>query len=75
MPGRRNYEAAVRRAVDEIETLTGNCVLMYITRPGDGEAPRYVFVDRTCFGGREALDYAQGLLEDVKERMVSPDVA
>lgn len=63
MPGRKNYENAVRALCAEVEAATGQSPLEYISRPGGGEPPRYVFLMRTCLGGREALEYAQGLAE------------
>lgn len=63
MPGRRNYEKAVRRACAEIKQLTGDSPLEYISRPGGGEPPRYVFLTKTCLGGPEALHYVEGLVE------------
>lgn len=71
MPGRRNYETAVRRALDEYRERTGQVILEYISRPGAGEAPRYVFQARTCLGGPEALSYVEGLLEALDEEEVS----
>lgn len=62
MPGRRNYEAAVRQAVKLYEEKTGTDLLQYISRPGGGEPPRYEFLWKTCLGGREALNYVQTLL-------------
>lgn len=67
MPGRRNYEAAVRRAVELYEEKTGTGLLQYISRPGGGEPPKYVFLWKTCLGGREALDYVQTLLTGLEE--------
>ena len=69
MPGRRNYEAAVRAAVKLYEERTGTDLLQYISRPGGGDAPQYVFLWKTCLGGREALDYVQTLLSALGEEV------
>lgn len=66
MPGRKDYESAVRRAVDLYEEKTGTDVLQYIERTGLGEPPKYVFLWKTCLGGPEALRYVEGLLEGLE---------
>lgn len=58
---RTNYEKQVRQVCDELEQITGTNPLQYIERPGD--VPRYVFVNRTCLGGPEALAYVEALRE------------
>lgn len=67
MPGRRNYEKAVRELDAELTEATGAGALLYIERPGGGEPPRYVFESKTCLGGPEALAYMEGLVAALRE--------
>ena len=53
----------VREAVQAYVQLTGEeSPLEYITRPGGGEAARYVFQEKTCLGAAEALAYVNSLM-------------
>ena len=59
----RSNEQMVREAVGDYTTLTGReSPLQYISRPGGGEAARYVFQEKTCLGAAEALAYVNSLI-------------
>jgi len=67
MPGRTNYYNRVRVLCDRYQELTGTDPLEYVSRPGGGEPPHYVFHDgHVALGGREAWLYAEGLVAKVE---------
>lgn len=67
MPGRKDYHQRVQDLRGRYKTATGVDPLEYVSRPGAGEAPRYVFMDGTVkLGGPDAWAYMEGLMSGVR---------
>ena len=65
----QTYRNQVHELSDEYARLTGRQGLLYISRPGDGQA-RYVFGDSDTvkIGGAAALAHITKLLADARKR-------
>lgn len=66
MPGRTNYTKRIDRLRAEFKQARGYDPLEYVSRPGNGDPPRYVFSDgEVKLGGPEAWAYLEGLMAEV----------